>query len=71
MRLEVAMPDTPLIEVHGVAAAVGGYTVVSDVNLTIPPGAKVALVGVNGAGKSTLLRALAGVEKPAAGTVTP
>lgn len=70
MRLEVAMPDTPQIDIHGVAAAVGGCTVVSDVNLIIPPGAKVALVGVNGAGKSTFLRALAGVEKPAAGTVT-
>ncbi|EEI26997.1 ABC transporter ATP-binding protein [Corynebacterium glucuronolyticum] len=59
----------PAIEVENVAASVGGVTVVSGVQLSIPPGAKVALIGINGAGKSTLLRALAGIEKPAEGAV--
>lgn len=38
-------------------------------NLTLPSGASVGLLGRNGAGKSTLLRILAGIEDPDAGAV--
>jgi len=39
------------------------------VDLDLRPGALTALVGPNGAGKSTLLRTLAGILRPAAGSV--
>jgi ABC-2 type transport system ATP-binding protein len=42
---------------------------VEGVDLTLPAGASVALVGRNGAGKSTSLRVLAGVLPPTAGDV--
>ena len=40
-----------------------------DLDLTLRPGDRVALVGPNGTGKSTLMRLLAGVEEPTTGAV--
>jgi branched-chain amino acid transport system ATP-binding protein len=40
-----------------------------DISLRVEKGELVALLGVNGAGKSTTLSAIAGVVKPAAGTI--
>jgi lipopolysaccharide transport system ATP-binding protein len=42
-------------------------TVLSDVDLEIAPGEKVALIGPNGAGKSTILKVICGVLTPTAG----
>ena len=46
-----------------------GRWVLKDVNVTIPPGVNVGLVGKNGAGKSTLLRIIGGVDRPTLGNV--
>lgn len=47
-----------------------GYkSVLSDINLRIPAGAVVGLIGSNGAGKSTLLRCMAGLVVPHQGEV--
>lgn len=43
--------------------------VLEDVNLTIPTGVSVGLLGRNGAGKSTLLRLIAGMDSPDRGEV--
>ena len=40
-----------------------------DLNLTIRPGEKIALVGLNGAGKSTLVKLLCGLYRPTSGTI--
>lgn len=40
------------------------------VDLTVTPGERLAVVGPSGAGKTTLSRLLAGVDAPAAGSVT-
>lgn len=40
-----------------------------NVNLTIHPGEKLALVGINGAGKTTLVKLAAGIYKPTEGRV--
>lgn len=40
-----------------------------DINLDIPAGTKLGLIGHNGSGKTTLLRVLAGVYEPTEGTV--
>jgi lipoprotein-releasing system ATP-binding protein len=43
--------------------------VLSHVNFTLPPSAKVAIVGASGAGKSTLLNLLGGLDLPSSGQV--
>jgi ATP-binding cassette, subfamily B, bacterial len=43
--------------------------VLRDVDLDVPGGTSVALVGVNGAGKTTLVRLLCGLYRPTAGDV--
>ncbi|WP_035577961.1 MULTISPECIES: ABC transporter ATP-binding protein [Halomonadaceae] len=47
----------------------GSDWVLKDINLTIPTGVSVGLIGANGAGKSTLLRLVAGMDKPERGEV--
>lgn len=48
----------------------GGIHAVQDVSLEVPRGRLTALIGVNGAGKTTTFKALCGLNKPSAGTIT-
>jgi ABC-2 type transport system ATP-binding protein len=56
-------------EVAGLTVEFGAVRAVDGLDLTVRPGASLALVGRNGAGKSTTLRALAGVLPPTRGSV--
>ena len=51
------------------AFSYGEGTVLEGLNLTVARGSLLALTGPNGAGKSTLLRLIAGVLRPARGTL--
>src|SRR5579862_5190309 len=53
----------------GISKSYGSESVLADVNLVVPPRARIGLVGPNGAGKSTLLRLLAGLDEPDAGRI--
>jgi heme exporter protein A len=57
------------IELVGVARSFGPLTALVGVDLAIPTGSSVALMGNNGAGKTTLLRVIAGLSSPTAGLV--
>ncbi len=59
----------PLLEVRGLKVAYGGINAVKGIDLDVRAGELVALIGANGAGKTTTLKALAGLLKPAAGSV--
>jgi capsular polysaccharide transport system ATP-binding protein len=48
----------------------GRHYVFKDLNIELPSGISVALIGRNGAGKSTLLRMIGGVDRPDSGTIT-
>ena len=48
---------------------IGGRTIVSGVDLDVPRGSMLAIVGRNGSGKSTLIRSLIGQRPAAAGVV--
>ncbi|MEU4164523.1 ABC transporter ATP-binding protein [Actinoplanes sp. NPDC026670] len=64
-------PADERIEVRAVRYAYDeGRDVLHDVELTVRPGERLAIVGLSGAGKSTLGRLVAGVERPTAGSVT-
>ena len=54
---------------EGLTLAYGDRTIVSRLDLAIPPGRITAIVGANGCGKSTLLRALARLISPREGQV--
>ncbi|WP_371658054.1 ABC transporter ATP-binding protein [Streptomyces sp. NBC_00280] len=43
--------------------------VLSRINLSVPPGSTVGIVGLNGAGKSTLIKLLLGMYRPAQGEI--
>ena len=51
------------------AKSYGADDIFAGVNVSLPHGARVALVGPNGAGKTTLLRLLARLEEPSHGAV--
>lgn len=54
---------TPLL-LNGVTKRYGENTILNALDLHIPAGQFVAIVGRSGGGKSTLLRLLAGLESP-------
>ncbi|RME08820.1 MAG: ABC transporter ATP-binding protein [Anaerolineae bacterium] len=58
-----------LLSAHNLAKSYPPVEIFSGLSLSIPHGARIALVGPNGIGKTTLLRVLAGEELPSAGEV--
>ena len=58
-----------MIEVQGLTKSYGNVAAVRDLSFSVAPGAVLGLVGPNGAGKTTTLRSLAGIVRPAAGTI--
>ncbi|MGI5244165.1 ABC transporter ATP-binding protein [Dactylosporangium sp. CA-139066] len=58
------------LTVQGLQAGYGGGTVLHGVDLTVPQGTALAVLGRNGAGKTTLVHAVCGLLRPRSGTVT-
>lgn len=59
-----------MLSLHDVQAGYGGKSVLKSVNLTVPQGAIVTLLGANGAGKSTTLKTIVGLLQATAGRIT-
>ena len=57
------------ISLHGVTKKFGKQVGIENVDLTIPDGSFVVLLGPTGAGKTTTLRLIAGLEKPDSGAI--
>lgn len=55
------MADEPVLALEGISKRFGAVQALSDVDMEVPAGKVVALVGDNGAGKSTLIKVVAGV----------
>ena len=55
------MADAPLIEFKGVKKAFGEKVVYSHLDLAIPRGATVTIMGASGSGKSVMLKMLIGL----------
>jgi branched-chain amino acid transport system ATP-binding protein len=59
-----------MLTLSGVSARYGSVPAISDVSINIGEGEAVGLLGANGAGKSTTLRAISGLVRLTAGTIT-
>jgi ATPase subunit of ABC transporter with duplicated ATPase domains len=64
------MPSPATLHGRRLTLSLGQTVVLDDVELQVAPGWRVGLLGPNGVGKSTLLRVLAGLVRPASGTVS-
>jgi ATP-binding cassette subfamily F protein 3 len=60
----------PLLALENQSAGYNGSAILERVNLTLAPGARIAILGRNGAGKSTYMKLLAGELPALAGTRT-
>ncbi len=57
------------LRIRGLAKAFGGHPVLTDVDLAVPSGRLVAILGGSGSGKTTLLRLVCGFERADAGVI--
>jgi putrescine transport system ATP-binding protein len=60
----------PILRARGLSKSYGAVPVLQSVDLDVPRGAIVALLGASGSGKTTLLQVIAGLARPDAGTLT-
>jgi heme ABC exporter ATP-binding subunit CcmA len=68
-RVRGRVADTALIMAHNVHKRYGRKRILTGVELAVPQGEVMALLGANGAGKSTLMRIISGLAKPDRGEV--
>ena len=59
-----------MLEVKDLHVSYGGIRALRGVNLEVPDGKIVTLIGANGAGQSTLLRTISGLVKAESGSIT-
>lgn len=57
------------LAIRGLSQRLGGSTVLSDINIQLNTGERLAVLGPTGSGKTTLLRAIAGLDPIAAGEI--
>ena len=62
--------NEPILTVSDLTVHYGGIEAVKGISLEVMEGEIVTLIGANGAGKSSTLRSIAGLFKPAGGTIT-
>jgi branched-chain amino acid transport system ATP-binding protein len=65
-----SLQDDPALVVDDLRVSYGSVAALHGVSLEVRAGETVALIGANGAGKSTTLRAISGLLKARAGTIT-
>ena len=49
-----------MLEIRNLTKMFGGFTALSDVNLSVEPGERLGLIGPNGSGKTTLINCVSG-----------
>jgi branched-chain amino acid transport system ATP-binding protein len=59
-----------MLKVSRLSAHYGGIHALQGIELEVPDGAIVSLIGANGAGKSTTLKSIVGLVKPSGGSVS-
>lgn len=59
----------PVLAVRGLRVAMGPLEILRGIDLDVPAGGIVTVLGANGVGKTTLMRAISGVYRPRGGSV--
>ncbi len=59
-----------MLKIENLEAGYGKVKVLHGISLDVPAGKVVTLIGSNGAGKTTTMRAVSGMLRPSAGTIT-
>lgn len=62
--------QAPVVAISGLAKSFGMRRIIERLDLTIPQGESLALIGANGTGKSTLLRMIVRLAEADAGTIS-
>ncbi len=62
--------QAPVVAISGLAKSFGTRRIIERLDLTIPQGESLALIGANGTGKSTLLRMIVRLAEADAGTIS-
>ncbi|WP_330250318.1 ATP-binding cassette domain-containing protein [Nocardia sp. NBC_00565] len=62
-------PMKPLLHARDINASIAGTDVLADIDIALPSGAALAIVGASGAGKTTLARVIAGLHRTATGSL--
>jgi putrescine transport system ATP-binding protein len=65
----MAAIQPPILEIKGLSKSFAGTQVLNGINLDVPRGSIVSLLGRSGSGKTTLLQLIAGLHDPDAGTL--
>ena len=69
LAIATAAAAPPILELRGICASYGKRQVLHDIEIAVPAGHTLALVGELGSGKSTLARVVTGVLRPSEGIV--
>ena len=59
-----------MLKIKGLHVSYGGIKALRGIDLEVPEGKIVTLIGANGAGKSTMLRTISGLVKADSGSIT-
>ena len=60
---------TPLIDIQGLTIRFGAQTVLRNINLSVPCGETLAVIGESGCGKTVLMKTIIGLIRPTSGRV--
>jgi len=60
----------PLLKIAGLEGGYGDIKILNGINIEVPEKSVVTIVGPNGAGKSTIMKAIYGIARVNAGTIT-
>ena len=58
-----------MLSIKGLSVHYGIFQAIHDLDMEVPEGETVSLLGANGSGKSTILKAVSGLKKPSSGEI--